>query len=854
MDLVQTVPRPPQEHILEWIRVASNSFSTIEPKVETPVHVFEWKVGKTEMELIELCQKLPDDQMIDVWIHTTDKNPEEYMAFGIGRTLANEHRQCRVTLVEFQYGMDSKLKQDWLTKLFVMNPEELESEIRITRGGQMYFQYLQLYDIYDQIQQDTKRAKVFTSPEMEVNDEDTDTDSEKDFDLSSRFRLVSKTLEIKPDCCQKLESDQVEIEMIHVALTSNDLELWQKNDQRLGFEGTGYVTKVGSKIVSLAVGDKVLCCTPHGGSMASHVFAHENQCFRLPETNEIDWSGTYHVFGTAWSGLVTKGCINAQDTVLIQDAESPVGQAAIQICRFFKCQIIATVQSFEQKVFLQSVYGLDHVYLSQNLQQDQWVEQILKNIGGVDLVWNPISIQQAISCLRYGGRVVVLIDPIQEVHGLLKDMTLKNATLIMVNLNQSDLVQLQRNKHYGLFDKFKQMYELLSNGSLEPLSSEKFPLNQASIAFSTPKKNISIEIVSNPKVLATTLNDNVIFPTKTYLLVGGTGGFGLEIALWLVMKGARHVVLTSRSGISTLEQHQKINWMKQQNVSVCIIQGDASDPSMLPELFSKFGSIYPILGGVFVLTMVLRDGALNRQTKENFNTVYRAKVSVAKNVVAALPSSLGYPDFVLFATSISGVFGNPGQSNYASGNCFVSALAKTVQNGASIAFPAINDIGVVTGPNGATIMGQIEAQGLKCTESFHLCQSIERVLVGISTGLKTISEILPARMDYLVASEMLPSCVSLTKRIIDELQLKTTVDCNGEAEGDQLSSLKQLIARSLGVDKSEIQDTESLTSYGMDSLTSTNVAFQLKSRFQLNVAQQEFLTGITMAQIIDRLN
>lgn len=134
--------------------------------------------------------------------------------------------------------------------------------------------------------------------------------------------------------------------------------------------------------------------------------------------------------------------------------------------------------------------------------------------------------------------------------------------------------------------------------------------------------------------------------------------------------------------------------------------------------------------------MVLCDEAINQQMKENFDTIYCAKVSITKNVVAALPSCPSYPDFVLFATSISGTFGNPGQSNYASGNCFVSALAKTIRNGAAIAFPAINDIGVAAGPNGATIIGQIEAQGLTCFELFHLCQSIECVLIGIRTRLK----------------------------------------------------------------------------------------------------------------------
>ena len=37
-------------------------------------------------------------------------------------------------------------------------------------------------------------------------------------------------------------------------------------------------------------------------------------------------------------------------------------------------------------------------------------------------------------------------------------------------------------------------------------------------------------------------------PDHTHILVGGTGGFGLEMAAWLADRGARHILLTSRSG------------------------------------------------------------------------------------------------------------------------------------------------------------------------------------------------------------------------------------------------------------------------------------------------------------------
>lgn len=36
---------------------------------------------------------------------------------------------------------------------------------------------------------------------------------------------------------------------------------------------------------------------------------------------------------------------------------------------------------------------------------------------------------------------------------------------------------------------------------------------------------------------------------KVYLIVGGLGGFGLELANWLVSRGCKKLVITTRSGI-----------------------------------------------------------------------------------------------------------------------------------------------------------------------------------------------------------------------------------------------------------------------------------------------------------------
>lgn len=47
-------------------------------------------------------------------------------------------------------------------------------------------------------------------------------------------------------------------------------------------------------------------------------------------------------------------------------------------------------------------------------------------------------------------------------------------------------------------------------------------------------------------------------PEHSYIIAGGLGGFGLELADWLVLRGCRKLILSSRNGISQAYQAYKI--------------------------------------------------------------------------------------------------------------------------------------------------------------------------------------------------------------------------------------------------------------------------------------------------------
>lgn len=46
--------------------------------------------------------------------------------------------------------------------------------------------------------------------------------------------------------------------------------------------------------------------------------------------------------------------------------------------------------------------------------------------------------------------------------------------------------------------------------------------------------------------------------TECYVLVGGLGGFGLELADWLVLRGCRKFVISSSRGVTNAYQTARI--------------------------------------------------------------------------------------------------------------------------------------------------------------------------------------------------------------------------------------------------------------------------------------------------------
>ena len=117
-------------------------------------------------------------------------------------------------------------------------------------------------------------------------------------------------------------------------------------------------------------------------------------------------------------------------------------------------------------------------------------------------------------------------------------------------------------------------------------------------------------------------------PHKSHVIVGGLGGFGLELAQWLVKRGARYLVLTSRTGVSTGYQNRYIRQWREAGVAVCVSTRDVTDADEARALLRDAASMCRDgVGSVFNLAAVMHDGLVVNQTAADWSHATKPKVS-----------------------------------------------------------------------------------------------------------------------------------------------------------------------------------------------------------------------------------
>ena len=101
-------------------------------------------------------------------------------------------------------------------------------------------------------------------------------------------------------------------------------------------------------------------------------------------------------------------------------------------------------------------------------------------------------------------------------------------------------------------------------------------------------------------------------PNATYVLAGGLGGLGRCIARWMMNRGAKHLMILSRSGPRGEAALTLLEELKTKGVNVLAVPCDISDESTLSSVISDHANELPPIKGCIQGCMVLRVGNRSR--------------------------------------------------------------------------------------------------------------------------------------------------------------------------------------------------------------------------------------------------
>jgi NAD(P)-dependent dehydrogenase (short-subunit alcohol dehydrogenase family)/acyl carrier protein len=163
-----------------------------------------------------------------------------------------------------------------------------------------------------------------------------------------------------------------------------------------------------------------------------------------------------------------------------------------------------------------------------------------------------------------------------------------------------------------------------------------------------------------------------IRPEASYIVTGGLGGLGREVARWLVAQGARHLVLTGRQSADSPEKQAALQALTAAGAEVLVEVGDISNRADVERALAAARRSGP-LRGVVHAAGVLRDGLLDQLTWDTFEDVMRPKTTGGWLLhTLTEPDEL---DFFVCFSSVASLIGSPGQANYAAANAFLDGLA-----------------------------------------------------------------------------------------------------------------------------------------------------------------------------------
>jgi acyl transferase domain-containing protein/NADPH:quinone reductase-like Zn-dependent oxidoreductase/acyl carrier protein len=643
--------------------------------------------------------------------------------------------------------------------------------------------------------------------------------------------------------------------MLGLGLLPDDVVDGGAFGRALGMECAGRILAVGKNVQGFKPGDRVLSCAP--GALRTHLVVKAEDVIAIPESLGFEEAATIPIaFTTAYCALHHLGRLQKNERVLIHAAAGGVGLAAVQLAKLAGAEIYATAGTEVKRDLLRAL-GVRFVADSRSLS---FADEILEATGGkgVDIVLNSLSgesIAKSFATLSPYGRFIEIgkRDIFENSKIELRPFR-ANLSYFAIDLDRAcgerpEFVRSMMDKAVGDFASEK----------LHALAYRCFPVAGIANAFRymAQAKHIGKVVVSfsncNAVITPPAKTEARFLADATYLITGGTGGFGLAVAQWLVNRGACHLVLMARRGVPT-ESARAIAALTEAGASVTVAQADVTREQDVERVLADIARTEWPLRGVVHAAMVLDDGLLHELDETRMRRVMWPKVAGAWNLhrhTRDLPLDM----FVMFS-SFSAIIGTGRQGNYVAANTFLDALAHHRHflglPALSVDWGVVSDTGYVS--RNTELRQKLDQLGFSPLPAQQMLDMLGVLLregatqVGIGNlNWQQLAKIpmigSSKRFSFLLKPELSDRDTANGAWLIDAIM---AVDPS-ERQAFLENHVREQLARVLDTSPSKIDVDTPLINLGLDSLMAVEMGHRMQSQLGISIPAVKFLEGMTTA-------
>ena len=222
-----------------------------------------------------------------------------------------------------------------------------------------------------------------------------------------------EVIELKEITLEKPDADEVTIE--HKAIGLNYIDTYHRSGlyplklpSRIGAEGAGVITHLGSNIKNFKVGDKVSYAGMPLGAYSTHRNYPTKNLVKVPDNIDLEIAATLMTKGLTTFYLLHKTYpVSSGQTILFHAAAGGVGQIFGQWAKSLGCTVIGTVGT-DEKIEKAKSYGYDHVI---NYNKEKFSKKVLEITDGkgVPVVYDGVgksTLEGSLECLSVRGMMV----------------------------------------------------------------------------------------------------------------------------------------------------------------------------------------------------------------------------------------------------------------------------------------------------------------------------------------------------------------------------------------------------------------------------------------------------------------